>query len=566
MELFSRSKSQSLDSDPASSTRGDSSTKKRKNDAFGTEINDKISSNEFSQTVLTRATLDATADQSATFAALGLCAWLQKSTAAMGFRFPTDIQRACIGSVLQGRDVIGCAETGSGKTAAFALPILQHLSEDPFGIFAVVLTPTRELGIQIAEQFTSLGAPMGCRVSVIIGGVNMTEQGLELSKRPHVLVATPGRLRHHLQGPDPPVLSRARYLVLDEADRLLSDGFSAELEVILTAMSYPKRRTLLFSATLTPSLRDLEALAMKDTLRFDLTTDQNMPVQLQQQLLFIPAKVKMCYLVAVLRTHLGLPLSGSTDKSDRGGEEFEFGTSKHGKKRGNKSDRRKSRSELAAPGEDDDLEEWLRQVKEQHTPSSSSPQATNASAIVFVGSCQRCAEMSATLLELGIDNVALHSMLSQPRRLAALGKFKSSVCRILLATDVASRGLDIPTVDLVINADLPQVVVDYVHRVGRTARAGRHGRALSLVTPHDIELVKAIEAHTGCHIEPSEEISDESIVPLLNPVSRALRVAQQWLLEQGFDEQTETFRKRKKAQKKDIMRKRAKLQRQQSDA
>ena len=157
--------------------------------------------------------------ESSTFAEIGVCEWLRTSVASMGFRYPTEIQRACIPAVLAGRDVIGCAETGSGKTAAFALPILHHLSEDPFGIFAVVLTPTRELGIQISEQFSSFGAPMNLRIALVIGGVNMTNQGLELSKRPHVVIATPGRLRHHLEGSDPPDLSRARYLVLDEAGK-----------------------------------------------------------------------------------------------------------------------------------------------------------------------------------------------------------------------------------------------------------------------------------------------------------------------------------------------------------
>jgi len=333
--------------------------------------------------------------------------------------------------------------------------------------------------------------------------------------------------------------------------------------VILSAMSHPQRRTLLFSATLTPSLQELEALAMKNTLRFDLTTSQRIPQQLVQEMLFMPAKVKMCYLVAVLRMHLGIPINGKGGKNDsgdgdggdrRGSSSARHKNSDHFKK---KEERKRRKLAKEKEGEEggggDDVQSMLSGLKTAQQGQST------ASAIVFVGSCQRCAEISATLLELGIENVALHSLLTQPRRLAALGKFKSSVCRVLLATDVASRGLDIPTVDLVINADLPQVAVDYVHRIGRTARAGRAGRALSLVTPHDISLVEAIEAHTACRLEPSDQVSEESILPLLNPVSKALRMAQQALLEQGFEEQTEVFRKRKKAQRKDILRKRAKM-------
>jgi ATP-dependent RNA helicase DDX49/DBP8 len=146
------------------------------------------------------------------FADLGLCDWICKSTSAMGFRKPTDIQKECIPAILGGRDVLACAETGSGKTAAFALPILQKLSEDPYGIFAIILTPTRELAIQIKEQITSLGASFGVRIALVIGGVNIIEQGIALSKRPHIVIATPGRMRHHLQSADAPDVSTSAAL------------------------------------------------------------------------------------------------------------------------------------------------------------------------------------------------------------------------------------------------------------------------------------------------------------------------------------------------------------------
>ena len=142
------------------------------------------------------------------FSDLGLCEWICSSTAAMGFKKPTDIQKACIPAILEGRDVMACAETGSGKTAAFVLPILQQLSEDPYGIFAIILTPTRELALQISEQVCALGATFHVRTSLIIGGVNQLEQGKALAKLPHVVIATPGRLRSHLESADPPDLRR----------------------------------------------------------------------------------------------------------------------------------------------------------------------------------------------------------------------------------------------------------------------------------------------------------------------------------------------------------------------
>jgi ATP-dependent RNA helicase DDX49/DBP8 len=159
------------------------------------------------------------------FQELGLCSWICDSCTAMGFKRPTPVQSTCIPAIIAGKDVLACAETGSGKTAAFALPILHKLSQDPYGVFAVVLTPTRELALQIAEQFEALGTPMGLRYELVIGGVNMMRQSLALKERPHVIIATPGRLRHHLEGPDPPDLSKVKFLVLDEADRLLTIGF-----------------------------------------------------------------------------------------------------------------------------------------------------------------------------------------------------------------------------------------------------------------------------------------------------------------------------------------------------
>jgi ATP-dependent RNA helicase DDX49/DBP8 len=210
--------------------------------------------------------------ESYTFQELGLIDWICQTCRVMGFKRPTPIQQACIPAILEGRNVMGCAETGSGKTAAFALPMLQHLSEDPYGIFGIILTPTRELAVQIQEQVIALGAPISVRTCLVIGGLGIIDQGIALSRRPHLIIATPGRLRHHLESADPPDISRARFLVLDEADRLLSVGFESELLSILNRMTHPRRQTLLFSATLTTSLEQLEDIAsLNGTLRFDLT-------------------------------------------------------------------------------------------------------------------------------------------------------------------------------------------------------------------------------------------------------------------------------------------------------
>ncbi|EIE19868.1 DEAD-domain-containing protein [Coccomyxa subellipsoidea C-169] len=366
-----------------------------------------------------------------TFRSLGISEWLDRVCKSLGMVRPTQVQRGCIPAILGGRDVLGTAHTGSGKTAAFALPILQRLAREPYGIFALVLTPTRELAMQLADQFRALGSGMSLTDAVVIGGLDMQSQAKALAQRPHIIVATPGRLRDLLSAHADLAegFNRVAFLVLDEADRLLEPTFESELRVIASHLP-AQRQTLLFSATLTRSLATLQASALRDAFLFQADAYEGLEtaVNLREDYLFIPAKVRELYLVHVLESL----------------EEFSI-----------------------------------------------------RSAIVFCSTCRGCHLLSLLLAELGVASVALHSHLTQGRRLAALHRFKSGGVPILLATDVASRGLDIPTVDLVVNYELPSLPRDYVHRVGRTARAGRGGWALSLVTQYDVELVQHIESLIG---------------------------------------------------------------------
>lgn len=196
----------------------------------------------------------------AEFAKLGLGEWIIEHLQALGMGEPTEIQRNCIPPILAGRNCLGCARTGSGKTAAFALPILQRFVEDPFGVFAVVITPTRELAFQIGEQFRILGKPVNLQVSVVVGGRDYVRQGQEVDSRPHILVSTPGRLADHLRSGTEIPLNSVRFVVLDEADRLLEDDFGADLQVIFSRLP-SKRQTLLFSATCTATLLRLLELS-----------------------------------------------------------------------------------------------------------------------------------------------------------------------------------------------------------------------------------------------------------------------------------------------------------------
>lgn len=451
---------------------------------------------------------DAASTMLISFLNLGLDPWIVKKSELVGIRHPTPVQANCIPPILEGRDVIGCAQTGSGKTAAFALPILHTLSKDPYGPFAVVMTPTRELAYQIADQFNAFGSSMGVRCAVVVGGVDMLKQALELQQRPHIIIATPGRLHDHLLRPNPPNLALIKYVVLDEADRLLDVSFAKDLGFIFDKLP-AKRQTLLFSATMTANLDKLEAMAMTNAFRFDATPSIKTVTTLQQNYLFIPAQVKMTYLMYLMSL-----LNPDAEQSEH---------EQHQQKQLNQ---RKHKNAKKNP-QDVDI-----------TPQVSKRKLT--SMIVFVSTCKMCELVGEIGNELGTKCVTLHSMMSQNRRLAALGKFKSGFSNILISTDVASRGLDIPEVDVVINFDLPRDADDYIHRVGRTARAGRKGQSISLVTQHDIELLQNIEVKTGKTMDDYEsEAPEKDVLKMLNDVTTATRVAKNRLTERGFDDKVQ---------------------------
>ncbi|NWT20559.1 DDX49 helicase, partial [Vireo altiloquus] len=393
--------------------------------------------------------------------ALGLAPWLAEQARQVGLVRPTPVQAACIPAVLQGRDCLGCAKTGSGKTAAFVLPVLQVLAEDPFGIFCLLSpSPHRELAYQIAEQFRVLGKPLGLKDCVVVGGLDMVAQALELSRRPHVVIATPGRLADHLRSSNTFSLRKLKFLVLDEADRLLEQGcadFSADLEVILEAVP-ARRQTLLFSATLTGALQELKALAANQPFCWEAESEIRTVEQLEQLYVLVPEALKDAHLVHLVQTFR------------------------------------------------DQHEDWA--------------------IIIFTRTCKDCQVLNMMLRKFHFPSVALHSMMKQKQRFAALAKFKSSIFKILIATDVAARGLDIPAVQVVINHNTPGLPKIYIHRVGRTARAGRKGTAITLVTQYDIHLVHAIEGEIKLKLKefPVEEQQVLDILTQVNVTRRECEI------------------------------------------
>lgn len=222
----------------------------------------------------------------------------------MGFENPSKIQKESLPFTLKGRDIIGLAETGSGKTAAFAIPVIQALLDNPQPFFACVMSPTRELCVQIAEQFEAIGALIGLRTAVLVGGLDMVSQAIALSKKPHVVVGTPGRMADHLANTKGFNLRRLRYLVFDEADRLLGMDFEKQINLILTQI--PKQRnTYLFSATMTTKVQKLQRASLNDAVKIEVNTKYKTVDTLEQTYLFRPAKYKETYLVYLVNLFAG---------------------------------------------------------------------------------------------------------------------------------------------------------------------------------------------------------------------------------------------------------------------
>ncbi|XP_067120914.1 probable ATP-dependent RNA helicase DDX47 [Centruroides vittatus] len=409
-------------------------------------------------------------NESITFKSLGVVDVLCEACESLKWKKPTKIQQEAIPVALKGRDIIGLAETGSGKTGAFALPILQALLEKPQRLFALVLTPTRELAFQISEQFEALGSFIGVKCTVIVGGIDMVTQALSLAKKPHIVIATPGRLVDHLENTKGFNLKALKYLVMDEADRILNMDFEQEVDKILKQIPR-ERRTYLYSATMTKKVQKLQRASLTDPVKVEVSRKYQTVEKLQQYYIFIPLKFKDVYLVYIL-------------------------------------------NELAGN-----------------------------SFMVFCSTCANTQRTALMLRNLGLNAIPLHGQMSQAKRLGSLNKFKGKSRSILIATDVASRGLDIPHVDVVINFDIPTHSKDYIHRVGRTARAGRSGKSITFVTQYDVELYQRIEQLIDKKL-PLYSTEEQEVMILMERVSEAQRYAKM--------EMKELEDKNKKKRKKEI--------------
>ena len=353
-----------------------------------------------------------------TFQDFALPEALQHKLDALGFDKPTPVQERAIPAALEHRDILGSAQTGTGKTAAFSIPLLTKIMNHA-DVYGIIVTPTRELALQVDEQIRAfLSAKSKIRSVVLIGGASIERQVQALGKRPKIVVGTPGRIIDHLERKSLN-LSGFNYVVLDETDRMLDMGFSAPIAEIFSHVA-EDRQTLLFSATLPKNIQKISAQYLQNPVRIEMGQVNSVGDNIVQSTQFVSKDGKFEMLVDALREH-------------------------------------------------------------------------DQSAIVFMNSKFATEKMAKRLKSAGITAEAIHGDLRQSKRERVISNLRDNKFRVLVATDVAARGIDVPHIHQVINFDLPRQTEDYIHRIGRTGRNGAQGIALNLATRDDMEKLNDIE-------------------------------------------------------------------------
>ncbi len=390
-----------------------------------------------------------TTNPPATFAGLGIDPNLLKQLEKLNFKIPTPIQHQVIPVANKNEDLMGIAQTGTGKTLAFAVPMIQKIMAG--NNFGLVIVPTRELALQVEETFKNVSRNLNIRTVVLIGGLPMFRQIKELQTQPKIIIATPGRLIDHLQRKTVN-LSRINILVLDEADRMLDMGFEPDIKKILAGIPKEKRQTMLFSATMPEKITNIAKAYLRQPLRIEVSPAGSTVKDVEQEVFVVQQTKKTSLLKELLNEYKGTILI--------------FSRTKYGAKK-----------------------------------------------------------IALNIRQMGHTSAEIHSNKSLSQRRQALDGFKSGKYRILVATDIAARGIDVANIELVINFDLPDNPEDYVHRIGRTARAGKRGKAISLVTPqqsHDLKIIEnLIKTRLTVKNLPnfSEQFEDHKFAPVTRPNS-----------------------------------------------
>ena len=414
--------------------------------------------------------------------------WIKKVIAYLSYKEPTIVQKHIIPQILKDKSVIAISKTGTGKTASFCLPILSELSKDPYGLYSIILEPTRELVLQVEEKLKLFSTGFNLRMCSIIGGEDYTSQLKELDKIPHIIIATPGRLVAFLENGSIKLVENLKYFVMDEFDQLLNDTIKPDVDKIIKYLP-EDRKTLFFSATIVQTLNELRKYLGKND-KEDLyyynnedNTDNKIEIKDNENINIskeIPTKIK------------------------------------------NKINEDVNLKYILVP----------QKLKEHYLLYLLRNKYRETNCLVFVNHVKQCDFLYnlCKLFELKASH--LHSKMTQRNRREDLQKFKGSISKILISTDLASRGLDIKQCDLVINFDIPLSSLTFIHRAGRTGRIGNKGLCISFISQHDIELLNGIESDLNAEFKEIEDIDQDEIMVDTGLVSKGIKITKMKMIKE----------------------------------
>ena len=408
--------------------------------------------------------------------------WIKKVITYLSYKEPTIVQKHIIPQILKDKSVIAISKTGTGKTASFCLPILSELSKDPYGLYSIILEPTRELVLQVEEKLKLFSTGFNLRMCSIIGGEDHTTQMKELDKIPHIIIATPGRLVTFLENNYIKLIQNLKYFVMDEFDQLLNDTIKPDIDKIITYLP-DDRKTLFFSATITQTITDLKKYLGKND------------------------KEEIYY------------YNNNEDTSDI---ENDIENNKISKKIKNRINEDVNLKYILVP----------QKLKEHYLLHLLRNKYKETSTLVFVNHVKQCDFLYylCKLFELKVSH--LHSKMTQRNRREDLQKFKGSITTVLISTDLASRGLDIRQCDLVINFDMPLSTETFIHRAGRTGRIGNKGLCISFVSQHDLELLNGIESELNADFKEIEDIDQDEIMVDTGLVSKGIKLTKMKMIKE----------------------------------
>jgi ATP-dependent RNA helicase DDX49/DBP8 len=431
--------------------------------------------------------------------------WILKIIKYLSYKEPTEVQKYVIPQILKDKSVIAISKTGTGKTASFCLPILSELSKNPFGLYSIILEPTRELVLQVEEKLKLFSTGFNLRMCSIIGGEDYTTQLKELDKIPHIIIATPGRLVSFLENNYIKLVDNLRYFVMDEFDQLLDDTIKPDIDKIITYLP-DDRITLFFSATIMQTKEELKKYLGKNDKEEIFCYNNNTDEKIDD---------------IIKDTNINKEKNKDNDKEDKDKEI----------KKKNKIIPLKIKNRI---NEDISLKYILvpQKLKEHYLLYLLRNRYKETNTLIFVNHVKQCDFLYnlCKLFEIKVSH--LHSKMTQKNRREDLQKFKGSMTNILISTDLASRGLDIKQCDLVINFDIPLSSLTFIHRAGRTGRIGNKGLCISLVSQYDVEVLNGIEEDLNADFKEIEDIDQDEIMVDTGLVSKGIKLTKMKMIKE----------------------------------